>query len=113
LAGAPFGSLPIKLMTTLVHVNPLTQQSLSTNPQFPCALIEISGCRILLDCAIPMTNRLDSCPIDHEQINWSEIDAILISSYESSTFLGFIASKTLFKGRILGTLPTLEFSKFH
>ncbi|CAF5049853.1 unnamed protein product [Rotaria sp. Silwood1] len=88
---------------------------LSDDPNLPCFILTINGRSILLDFPLPIDHLLDYLPIpspDSNQYNFSLIDIILISNYET-----FLALPYLFKkyknlnAQIYLTEPTYRFGQ--
>lgn len=70
-----------------------------------CILMYLGDYRILFNT--PKMNEFLKIDVD-----WSLIDAILVSDWRYSSSLAYLSEYTLFRGIILATIPTIEFSKY-
>lgn len=89
----------------------LTQKTISSCADHPCVLLSLGGYQILMDCPlITSTTHPAKCRTSLALIHWPSIDLVLCGSYFHNKGVASLY-RTGFKGRIIATLPTLEFLK--
>jgi Cft2 family RNA processing exonuclease len=80
------------------------------HPDSPCALLEYDGIKILLECCLAVQIEPFQLVLPQE-IEWSTVDCIIISSYEFASALPYITEYTGFSGQIFATPPTIELAR--
>lgn len=82
-----------------------------------CTIIELAEYTFMLDCEFiptidpqnPTLNYIHRSIPSFDQVDFSKIDFILISSYRTGQSLPYITEYTSFRGLVFSTQPTIEF----